>query len=171
MKTKTVTTDAIGIALFAVLFLIHIPFVPNYYLCLSYIVLMVYCRYFSLWDSLIVGSAGLVIGSLLVSSYHGLPGWLSGNILITIVMHVFFNIKGKGWVKIVMEIIAGVMATAAGILLIKAGLEKFLYGVPYIERVVHNLYAFVADSMTVILGIAVSHNSSVARLVDKLQDK
>ena len=81
MTTKKITVTAMGIALFVVLSLcLQVPVFENYYLCLGYVVLMVFCRYFGTFSSLAVGTLGVVLYCVLISGLRGMPGWAAGNV-------------------------------------------------------------------------------------------
>ena len=85
MTTKKITVTAMGIALFVVLSLcLQVPVFENYYLCLGYVVLMVFCRSFGAFSSLAVGTLGVVLYCVLISGLRGMPGWAAGNVVIAL---------------------------------------------------------------------------------------
>ena len=59
----------------------------NYlYLCLGYVVLMVFCRFFGTFSSLAVGTLGVVLYCVLISGLRGMPGWAAGNVVIALAL-------------------------------------------------------------------------------------
>ena len=61
-QPKKLTLTAMGMALFVMLSLcVQVPVFENYYLCLGYMVLMVFCCYFGRLPTLEVGTLGVVL--------------------------------------------------------------------------------------------------------------
>lgn len=90
-KLKYLTATAIGIALFVVLALcLQVPVFQNYYLCLGYIAMAVYCYSFGTVSGTIVGVLGVVLYCLLTNGLRGMPGWALGNVAIGIGMGLTF---------------------------------------------------------------------------------
>ncbi len=82
-KTKKICLMAVGIALFVVLSLcLQVPLFENYYLCLGYVVMAVYCYSFGTLSGTVVGFFGVVLYCLVISGMRGMPGWALGNIVI-----------------------------------------------------------------------------------------
>lgn len=149
MTTKRLCLTAMGIALFVVLCLcLQVPAFENYYLCLGYVVMMVFCFYFGPFCSVIVGTLGVVIYCLLISGLRGMPGWAAGNIVIALSVSIVCNrtsgIKKRGF-RYLLLLGVVVAATAIGILGVKSLVEMVLYAQPFLLRVAKNVYAFIAD--------------------------
>ena len=156
-KTKNITTTAIGIALFVVLTLcLQVPVFENYYICLGYIVMAVYCSSFGILSGTLVGTFGVVLYCLVINGLRGMPGWVLGNIAIGIISGLAFkytrNMKNK-FLKYTICIIAIVFSTFLGILVLKSGLESIIYAQPFFIRTASNIYAFIADVIVLVLSI------------------
>ena len=82
-RLKRLTATAIGVALFVVLALcVQVPVFQNYYLCLGYVAMAVYCYSFGAVSGTVVGALGVVLYCLLTSGLRGMPGWAMGNVVI-----------------------------------------------------------------------------------------
>lgn len=155
--TKKITITGIGIALFVVLTLcLQVPIFENYYVCLGYLVMAVYCCSFGIISGTIVGTFGVVIYCLIISGLRGMPGWVLGNIAIGIISGLAFkytrNMKNK-FLKYTICIIAIVFSTFLGILILKSGLESIIYTQPFFVRIASNIYAFIADAVVLVFSI------------------
>ena len=151
---KTVITG-IGIALFTVLTLcLQVPVFQNYYLCLGYIVMAVYCYSVGTVSGTIVGVLGVVLYCVLTNGLRGMPGWALGNIAIGLGMGLISRrIRGTSGkaAKYVLWTAAAVISTALGILGIKSLVDSLIRSQPFIVRVGMNIYAFIADAVVLIL--------------------
>lgn len=149
MTTKNICLTAMGTALFVVLSLcLQVPVFENYYLCLGYVVMMVFCCYFSTFSSVIVGTLGVVLYCLLISGLRGMPGWAAGNMVIALAVSLAFKCTAgleKQWLRHLIVMFVIVAATAAGTLCVKSMVEAAIYTQPFLLRVAKNVYAFVAD--------------------------
>ena len=86
-------STAIGIALFTVLTLcLQIPVFQNYYLCLGYIAMAVFCCSLGTLSGTAVGVFGVVIYCLLTSGLRGMPGWALGNAAIGLGLGCAFSL-------------------------------------------------------------------------------
>ena len=66
--TKQICITAMGVALFVALTLcVQVPVFQNYYLCLGYVVMTVYCYTIGTKSGTIVGTMGVVLYCLLIS--------------------------------------------------------------------------------------------------------
>lgn len=140
-----------GIALFVVLSLcLQVPVFENYYLCLGYVAMMVFCFYFGSISGMIVGSLGVVLHFLLTNGLRGMPGWAIGNLVIGCVVGLACrsarHIQNR-WLYAI------VVSTAAAILGVKSIVEVILYAQPMLLRVAKNIYAFVADAAVMAFSI------------------
>lgn len=157
--TEFVTRNGIGIALFVVLTMcLQVPVFENYYLCLGYVVMMVYCYRYGAASGTVVGSLGVVLYCTLTSGLRGMPGWALGNLLIGSVCGITFpkikTLKSPWQRKALMTVII-ILTTAVGILGVKSLTECLLYGQPMALRVAKNSYAFVADAVMMIVSIPI----------------
>ena len=76
MTTRKICITAMGIALFVVLALcLQLPVFENYYLCIGYVVMTLFCCYFGPLSGMAVGGLGGVLYCLLTSGLRGMPGW------------------------------------------------------------------------------------------------
>lgn len=158
-KTRFITLNGIGIALFVVLTMcLQVPVFENYYLCLGYVVMMVYCYRYGAASGAIVGSLGVVLYCVLTSGLRGMPGWTIGNLAIGIVCGMaFMRIKKieSPWARRGLMALVIVVMTAIGILGLKSLTECLLYAQPMAVRMAKNSYAFVADVVMMIVSIPV----------------
>ena len=170
MSTKKLCLTAMGTALFVVLSLcLQVPIFENYYLCLGYVVMMVFCYYFGPFSSVIVGTLGVVLYCLLISGLRGMPGWAAGNIVLAV--SVSLACKATAGMKnhllrsfILLGVI--VIATAVAILGVKSLVEMLLYAQPFFLRVAKNVYAFVAD--IVVMAVSIPVCEKLEAIINKL---
>lgn len=160
MKSNTVkqiTIGGIGIALFVVLSLCsQVPVFDNYYLCLGYIVMAVYCYSIGAISGTIISTLGVILYCFLINGLRGMPGWAIGNIAIGLIAGFSFkaarNIKNK-WLGRIVCLLATIAGTAVGILLIKSGVESILYAQPIVVRMAKNVTAFIADIVVLMVSL------------------
>lgn len=170
MTTRKICLTAMGIALFVVLTMcLQVPVFENYYLCLGYVVMMVFCFYFGPFSSVIVGTLGVVLYCLLSSGLRGMPGWAIGNVVIALSVSFACRYTAglkKIWMRSLILLGVIVIATAAGILGVKSLVEMILYAQPFLLRAVKNTYAFVADIvvMTVSIPVCIKLETVICRL-------
>lgn len=148
-KTKWVALTGVGTALFVALSMcLRVPVFENYYLCLGYVVMAVYCYSVGTVSGTIVGCLGTFLYCLLISGMRGMPGWVIGNFVIGIIIGLTFrktkNLE-KVWLRAVLNFIAIAGSTALGILVLKSMTECLLYAQPMALRVAKNIYGFVSD--------------------------
>lgn len=173
-RTSFIAVNGVGIALFVVLTMcLQVPVFENFYLCLGYLVMMVYCRRFGPFSGALVGGAGVILYCLLTGGLRGMPGWTLGNILIGAVLGQWFrytkrmqgrkNAVGEDaradvfslrWMGATAIIVVSI--TAAGILGVKSVTEALLYAQPMAVRVIKNSYAFAADTFVLIAALPFS---------------
>lgn len=157
--TRKICATAMGIALFVVLTLcLQVPVFENYYLCLGYIAMMVFCYYFGTASGTVVGVVGVILYCLLTSGLRGMPGWAIANIVIGALTgfacRLTKNVE-KRWVRIAVVTFAIVLSTAIGVLVLKSFVEYILYAQPIWIRMAKNVYAFVADIVVMIIAIPI----------------
>ncbi len=157
--TQRITLFAAGIALFAALSLcLQVPVFENYYICLGYAVMAVYCYSFGTVSGIAVGSLGVVLYCLLISGLRGMPGWALGNVVIGLVLGLTFRMTKKmrsNAVKTALNVAAVAAGCALGILLVKSVTESLLYGQMLAVRIGKNVYAFVADTVMLIVSLPI----------------
>lgn len=156
---KKICINAMGIALFVVLsFCLQMPVFENYYLCLGYVVITVYCYYFGPVSGMIVGSLGVMLYCLLISGLRGMPGWAIGNLFIGLIVGVTckytYEIKSK-WLQYFIIGASVLAATAIAMLGVKSVIESILYAQPFLLRAAKNSYAFVADAVVMIVSLPI----------------
>lgn len=158
-KTRSICVTGLGIALFVVFTLcLQVPVFENYYLCLGYIVMAVYCCSAGTLSGTIVGTAGVVIYCVLTGGLRGMPGWAAGNLLIGLGLGTAFRMTGNRTAPLLRLLICGffiIAACAGGILGVKSIMESILYGQPFAVRAVKNSYAFIADAAVLLLSLPV----------------
>lgn len=158
-RTKKISVTAAGIALFVVLSLcLQVPVFENYYLCLGYVVMGVYCYSFGAVPGMLTGCLGVVLYCILISGLRGMPGWALGNLVIGAILGVTFqatrHMKNVA-LKELIHVVAIVAATALGILVMKSVTESVLYAQPFLVRAAKNSYAFVADVVVLIASLPI----------------
>lgn len=159
MTVRKLSLTAMGTALFVVLALcLQVPVFENYYLCLGYVALMVFCCYFGTFSSVVVGTLGVVLYCLLISGLRGMPGWAAGNAVIALAVSLACKytagVKNR-WLRRLILTGTIILSTAVGILGLKSIVEMVLYAQPFILRVAKNVYAFVADVVVLILSLPI----------------
>lgn len=158
-EVKYICTVALGIALFVVLTLmIQVPIFENYYICLGYLVMLVYLYKFGTTAGTLVGTVGVVLYCILTSGLRGMPGWVVGNLVIGICAGELLSLtkKGKNKHKIAFyatNTLGIILITILGILICKSVVECLLYSQPMLIRMGKNVYALVADAVVLILGL------------------
>lgn len=159
LKIKNIIITGIGIALFVVLSLcLQIPIFENYYLCLGYIVMMIYLYSIGVTSGTIIGTMGTILYCCLINGLRGMPGWAVGNIFIGLWMGLVFGISRKiknKYLELSFCILHSVIACTVGILFIKSGIEVLLYSQPLSLRILSNIYAFIADIFVISFSIPI----------------
>ncbi len=159
MSAARISLLAVGIALFAALSMcLQVPVFENYYLCLGYVVMAVYCYSFGTVDGTIAGTLGVILYCLLINGLRGMPGWALGNVVIGAVLGPAFGMMKKmdnALLRTVLNVAAIIAAVALGILVVKSFVEFLLYAQPMAVRIGKNVYAFVADLVVLIISLPV----------------
>ena len=157
--TRNICFTAMGVALYVVLALcLQVPVFENYYLCLGYVAMMVFCYYFGAASGVAVGVLGVVLYCLLTNGLRGLPGWAAGNLVIGLAAGLTCSATKKMENMVLRHgIIAAavIVSTAIGILGVKSFVEVVLYAQPMLVRVAKNVYAFVADAVVLVASLPV----------------
>lgn len=167
---KKTCITAMGIALFVVLALcLQVPVFENYYLCLGYVVMTLYCYYFGPISGMAVGGLGVVVYCLLTNGLRGMPGWAMGNLVIGLIVGFICKHTMKLQNNTLRHILIGiaiVVSVAVGMLGIKSLVEALLYTQPLVLRMAKNIYAFIADVVVMIISlpICVSLKSVISKI-------
>ncbi len=156
-SVKKLALLAVGVALFVVLSLcLQVPVFENYYLCLGYAAVAVYCYSFGTLAGTAVGFFGVILYCVVISGLRGMPGWALGNIVIGIALGLCFRATAgmkNRVLRCVIQIAVIVASCALGILVIKSETEHLLYDQPFLIRAAKNVYAFVADTVMLIASL------------------
>ena len=156
---RKICVNAMGIALFVALsFGLQVPVFENYYLCLGYVVMTVFCYYFGPISGMTVGGFGVVLYCLLISGLHGMPGWSIGNLFIGLIVGLTCKITSKMTKQKIRHFIIGgsiILSVAIGIIGVKSIVETLLYAQPIILRIAKNVYAAVADAFVMIISLPI----------------
>ena len=173
MKTSTqhICVTAVGTALFVVFSLcLQVPVFENYYLCLGYVAMAVYCYSFGAVSGTIV-----VLYCLVISGLRGLPGWALGNVVIGIALGLTFKrtktLKSTA-LKAGINAAAIILSVTIGILVVKSVTESNLYLQPFVVRVGKNFTAWVADLVVLLLSlpICMTLDKTVQKMFPKLAE-
>ena len=158
-STKKLSINAMGVALFVVLSLcLQVPVFENYYLCLGYVVMTVYCYVVGTKSGTVVGTIGVFLYCLLINGLRGMPGWAIGNLVLGIIIGITFkNVKRlkNPVIEIIISSVMIIIGTAFAMLVVKSGIECLLYSQPIWFRAAKNIYAFVADAFIIILSLPI----------------
>ena len=158
-KVKQICVNGIGIALFVVLSLcIQVPIFQNYYLCLGYVVMTVYCYSVGTTSGVIIGTLGVILYCILINGLRGMPGWAVGNLILGLLIGPVFKMIRKikkTWIIYLIATPAIIIVTAISILGIKSIVECLLYAQPFFVRVAKNIYAFMADAFVIIVSLPI----------------
>lgn len=172
MKTKDITFLALGIALFTALSMcLRVPVFDNYYLCLGYIVMMVYIWCFKWYEGTIIGALGVILYCLIGGlGFNGMPGWAAGNIVIGLIIGITLKyikkVRNKV-LQVVLTAIAAVIATFIGIELVKSFIDSFVVSQPFSVRFVKNLTSFASDAFVIVVSLPIC--SIVEKYAKKLR--
>ena len=155
-QIRWIALTAAGTALFVVLSLgLQVPVFENYYLCLGYVAMAVYCFSFGTLSGTLTGFLGVILYCVVTGGLRGMPGWALGNIVIGAALGLCFSLtkKMKPVPALLIDITVVILSCAAGILGIKSLTECLLYTQPFAVRAVKNLSAFIADAAVLILSM------------------
>ena len=155
--TQRITLLAVGSALFVALSMcLQVPVFENYYLCLGYAVMAVYCYSFGTFSGTVVGTLGVILYCLVINGLRGMPGWALGNVVIGVCLGLVFRITKPMknlFLRSVLNVAAIVIGTALGILVVKSLTESLLYAQPLPVRMGKNVYGFVADAVMLLVSL------------------
>jgi len=158
---KKISIMAMGIALFVVLSLcIQAPIFENYYLCLGYAVMAMYCYSFGILGGITTGFFGVILYCLITNGLRGMPGWALGNIVVGFGVGVACLLTKNIQNVLFRHIIIGismVVSTAIAMLGVKSLVECVLYAQPFLLRTANNIYAFAADAFVLIFSLPICY--------------
>lgn len=103
---------------------------------------------------------GCVLESLLISGWFPV-GWLAGQILIGIMCGIIYKRETNKIVHIVVTI----LAVFVGIAVIKTIIESVLYGIPLEVKFMKNFVAFIADTIPMLIGLALGYRLKREKIV------
>ena len=170
-SVRNICINGMGIALFVTLSMcLRVPVFENYYLCLGYVVMAVYCYSVGALSGTLIGVLGTVLYCFLINGLRGMPGWAAGNIVIGIVLGCTFRLTKKlknTWLETAINTVAIVVAVAIGILGVKSCVEMLLYSQPFLVRTTNNIYAFVADIVVLVASLPVCKLINSKKLINK----
>ncbi len=157
--TRRICLYALGTALFTVLSLcLQVPVYQNYYLCLGYVVMAVWCYSFGTLAGTLTGTLGVVLYCLLTSGLRGMPGWALGNVVIGVGLGLTFRFTKRMSSKplaALLNIAAIGVSTALGILIVKSAVDSVIRAQPMAVRIASNMTAFVADIVVLLVSLPV----------------
>ena len=174
--TKKICVAAMGCALFVVLALcVRAPVFENYYLCLGYVVMAVFCYFFGPFSGMIVGSLGVILYCLLTDGLRGMPGWAVGNLVIGLLVGLTCKATKKMHSRLLRQLLiaaAVLLSAAVAMLGVKSLVECLLYAQPFLLRAAKNLYAFAADAVVLLFSfpICLSLEPVVHKLFPELSE-
>ena len=160
MKTRDITFLAMGIALFVALSMcLRVPVFENYYLCLGYVVMTAYIYCFKWYEGAIVGFFGVILYCIIGGlGFNGMPGWAVGNIVIGLILGMGLTwirkIENKA-LKAALTAVVAVIATFAGIEIVKSLIDSFVVAQPFLVRVGKNMTSFIADIVVIVASLPV----------------
>lgn len=158
-STQRITLTAAGIALFAALSMcLQVPVFENYYLCLGYMVMAVYCYSFGTLSGTLTGTLGVILYCLLINGLRGMPGWALGNVVIGLLLGSAFRFTKpmqNSFLKTFLNMAAVLLSTFLGILFVKSMTESLLYAQPLAVRAGKNMTAFIADVGVLLVSLPV----------------
>ena len=145
-----------GIGIFTALYcvlsaMMKIPFIGAISLDLGYIALTIGCAKYGKWGAFI-GAVGCGIESILFSPYGFSIGWFVANLIIGFGCGYVFKQTKSFWKRT----IAIIVFVGIGILIVKTGIECYLYQIPFEIKIVKSLVAFTVDTITMIIGLFVA---------------
>ncbi len=168
--TQWICLLALGLALFVALSMcLQVPVYQNYYLCLGYVVMAVYCYSFGTLNGTLVGALGVVLYSLVTNGLRGMPGWALGNVVIGVVLGLTFRFTKKQEslaLRVSLNAAGVLVGTALGILVVKSLIDSLIRAQPVVVRMGMNVTAFVADVVVLLISLPVC--MSLDRFAKKL---
>ena len=150
-KTKIIATLGILTAMYVVLSaFLKFTLFGNIMIDLGYIVFTVALCMYGIYGT-VVGVVGCALESILFSAYGFSISWVAANLVIGLICGpVFKHIKNYA---VRLLIILG--SVALGMIVIKTVIECQLYSIPLAVKIPKNVVAFIADFVTMVLGLGV----------------
>lgn len=155
-KLRKITLVAMLTALAIVLSTwLKVPLISDIKLDLSYIVLTIAIIYCDVWGAMFVGVMTALLGSLLFSAYGLSYSWILANLTIVLIASPIFKLCKGHWWSIYVFAIGIIIAVAVGMLVVKTGVECYLYNIPLVVKLPKNFAAFMSDSLCMLLGLPI----------------
>lgn len=152
-KTKIVCLTGVLTALYCVLSaFVKIPIIGHIQLDLGYIVLGFSCAMIGYWSA-VVGVVGCVIESVLFTALGFSPSWAVANLIIGLIGGLLI----KKFKNVFVRIGVIILINAIAIVLVKSLIECFLYGIPFEVKIVKGMFAGIADSICMIVGLFIAY--------------
>lgn len=158
-KIQNICYIGLGIALYFVLAItLQIPLIGHLKTDLGYIAFGVWCVIFG-WQGCIVGAAGCLLESLIVSGWFPM-GWILGQIAIGLICGIAYKKCNSNVAKVLIT----VMAMFIGIAGIKTLVECKLYSIPFVVKLSKNFVATIADTIPMVIGMFIGNKIKERRL-------
>ena len=157
-RNRKIAFMGIGIALYVVVSaFVNIPIINRIRLDLGYIVFAIYLNSFGM-PATIVGVCGCVIANLLKGGSFRIA-WAIGQTFIGLSLGYLFLKTKNIWLKILYTIIF----VFIGIAVIKTLIEVAMYQFPLTAKFLSNLAAFLADCVSMIIGLMINKKIKIFR--------
>lgn len=174
MKVRDITFSAVGIALFTALSMcLRVPVFDNYYLCLGYVVMMVYIWSFKWYEGVAIGFFGVILYCIIGGlGFNGMPGWAIGNVFIGLIisfaLKTIKKLRNKT-LQLLLTAVVAVIATFIGIELVKSFIDSIVVSQPFIVRMGKNMTSFVSDAFVIVASLPICE--AVDQYAQKLRYK
>ena len=150
-KTKIIATLGSLTAMYVVVSaFMKFTLFGNIMIDLGYIVFTVALCMYGIYGT-VVGVVGCALESILFSAYGFSISWVAANLVIGLICGPAFKHIKNDAVRLL--IILG--SVALGMIVIKTAIECQLYGIPLAVKIPKNVVAFIADFVTMVLGLGV----------------
>lgn len=160
MKVRDVTFSAVGIALFTALSMcLRVPVFDNYYLCLGYVVMMVYIWSFKWYEGAVVGFLGVILYCIIGGlGFNGMPGWAIGNVFIGLIigcaLKTIKKLRNKT-LQLLLTAVVAVIAAFIGIELVKSFIDSIVVSQPFVVRMGKNMTSFISDAFVIVVSLPI----------------
>ena len=160
MKVRDITFSAIGIALFTALSMcLRVPVFDNYYLCLGYVVMMVYIWSFKWYEGVVIGFFGVILYCIIGGlGFNGMPGWAIGNVFIGMIIGFALKTIKKlrnRTLQLLLTAVVAVIAAFIGIELVKSLIDSIVVSQPFVVRMGKNMTSFVSDAFVIVVSLPI----------------
>lgn len=157
-KTKKICYLAMLAALYVVLSaFVKVNLIGNIQVDLGYIAFAVALCMFGIYGT-VVGVIGCALESILFSAYGFSISWAVANLIIGIGCGLLYHGKHN---SLPWKIVTTGLFVFLGVAVAKTAIECWLYAIPFEVKIPKNAVAFLADSITMILGLFLTKNNAV----------